>query len=109
MNDPTPPPPAENAPSNPAPPSAKPPAQNSPWQKIAGQIISLLVIFGAVVLVLWVWSITERHPRTDDAVVRANVVGIVPRVRGQIVKLNVQDNQEVKAGDVLLEVDSGRL
>src|SRR5207247_2491536 len=46
-----------------------------------------------------------RHPRTDDAVVRANVVGIAPRVRGLIVKLNVQDNQEVKEGDVLFEID----
>jgi multidrug efflux system membrane fusion protein len=104
MSDPTP-PPAENAPSNPSPPPAKPPPKNDAWRKVAGQITSLIFIFGAVVLVLWVWSITERHPRTDDAVARANVVGIVPRVHGQIIKLNVQDNQEVRAGDVLFEVD----
>jgi len=30
---------------------------------------------------------------------RANVVGIAPRVAGQILKLNVQDNQAVKEGD----------
>ena len=47
----------------------------------------------------------ERHPRTDDATARANVVGIVPRVRGQIVKLAVQDNQVVKEGDLLFEID----
>jgi membrane fusion protein, multidrug efflux system len=105
MSDPVPPPPAENKPPNPEPPPAKSPAKNDAWRKVAGQIISLVVIFGAVVLVLWVWSVTEHYPRTDDAVVRANVVGIVPRVRGQIIKLNVQDNQEVKAGDVLFEVD----
>jgi multidrug efflux system membrane fusion protein len=52
-----------------------------------------------------VWGIIERHPRTDDAIVRANVVGIVPRVRGQIVKLNVRDNQAVAAGEVLFEID----
>src|SRR6185503_9676979 len=34
-----------------------------------------------------------------------NVVGIAPRVRGQISKLNVQDNQAVAAGDVLFEID----
>jgi multidrug efflux system membrane fusion protein len=55
--------------------------------------------------VLCVWSIRERHPRTDDAIAQANVVEIVPRVSGQIIKLNVQDNQEVKAGDVLFEID----
>ena len=47
----------------------------------------------------------ERHPRTDDATVRANVVGIVPRVRGPIVKLHVQDNQAVQEGDLLFEID----
>ncbi len=104
MSDPSPSPP-ENTPPKPEPAPVKQPSKDNPWRKIAAQIITLVVIFGAVVLILWVWSITERHPRTDDAVARANVVGIVPRVHGQIIKLNVQDNQEVKAGDVLFEVD----
>ena len=51
---------------------------------------------GAVLITLYVWGIIERHPRTDDATARANVVGIAPRVAGQILKLNVQDNQAVK-------------
>ena len=84
------------------------PAKNTPkteWRKVVGGILSIVVIFGTAVLALWVWNITQRHPRTHDAVVRANVVGIVPRVRGLIVKLNVQDNQEVKEGDLLFEID----
>ena len=68
-------------------------------------MVSIAVVVGAAVLMLWVWSITERHPRTDDATARANVVGIAPRVRGQIIKLNVQDNQAVAAGEVLFEID----
>ena len=63
------------------------------------------MIFGAVVLILWVWAVTQHHPRTDDATARANVVGIAPRVRGQIIKFNVQDNQAVQAGEVLFEID----
>jgi len=55
--------------------------------------------------VFWVWSVIERHPRTDDAFATANVIGVTPRVRGPIIKLNVQDNQEVKEGDVLFEID----
>src|ERR1043166_4831798 len=77
----------------------------SEWRKPVGLIISVVVILGAVALTLWVWSIMESHPRTDDAVARANVVGIAPRVRGQIIKINVQDNQAVAAGDVLFEID----
>src|SRR5271170_5091482 len=64
-------------------------------RKVAGKILSVLIIFSAMVLALYVWSIIERHPRTDDATVRANVVGIAPRVRGQIIKVHVQDNQAV--------------
>jgi multidrug efflux system membrane fusion protein len=58
-----------------------------------------------VLITLYVWGTIERHPRTDDAAARANVVGIVPRARGQIVKLAVQDNQLVKQGDLLFEID----
>ena len=74
-------------------------------RKVAGKIVSVVIVFAALVLALSVWKIIESHPRTDDATVRANVVGIVPRVRGLIVKLNVQDNQAVKEGDVLFEID----
>src|SRR5499427_9533904 len=74
-------------------------------RKLVRNLIALLIVFGAVFLTLYVWSVLERHPRTDDATARANVVGIAPRVSGQILKLNVQDNQAVKQGDVLFEID----
>src|SRR5437588_10022476 len=74
-------------------------------QKLIRKLVALLIVFGAVVLTLSVWSVLERHPRTDDAAARANVVGIVPRVRGPIVKLAVQDNHLVKQGDLLFEID----
>ena len=74
-------------------------------RKLVRNLVVLLIVFGAVFLTLYVWSVFERHPRTDDATARANVVGIAPRVAGQILKLNVQDNQAVKEGDVLFEID----
>jgi membrane fusion protein, multidrug efflux system len=73
--------------------------------KFVRKLVSLIVVAGAVVITLYVWGIVERHPRTDDATARANVVGIAPRVSGQILKLSVQDNQAVKEGDVLFEID----
>src|SRR4029450_7031148 len=74
-------------------------------QKLIRNLVALLIVFGAVFLTLYVWSVLERHPRTADAAARANVVGIVPRVRGPIVKLAIQDNQLVKQGDLLFEID----
>ncbi|HEY3898674.1 MAG TPA: HlyD family efflux transporter periplasmic adaptor subunit [Chthoniobacter sp.] len=67
--------------------------------------MSLLIVAAAIALVLYVWDVTEQNPRTDDAVARANVVGIIPRVQGPIIKLHVVDNQAVKAGDPLFEID----
>src|SRR5437762_8231493 len=73
--------------------------------KFVRKIVSLIIVASAVIITLYVWGIIERHPRTDDATARANVVGIAPRVSGQIIKLNVQDNQAVKEGAVLFEID----
>jgi multidrug efflux system membrane fusion protein len=92
----------------PAKPSAAPaPArqEHPDGPRIAGQLLSVAIVCAAVVLTLCVWSIVERHPRTDDATARANVVNIVPRVRGQIIKLCVEDNQAVNEGDLLFEID----
>ncbi len=69
------------------------------------KIVAVIVVAGAVLITLYVWGTIERHPRTDDATARANVIGVVPRVRGQIVKLAVQDNQLVKEDDLLFEID----
>src|SRR5213596_4299747 len=74
-------------------------------RKFIRKIVSLIIVASAVLITLYVWGIIERHPRTDDATARANVVGIAPRVAGQILKLNVQDKQAVKEGDVLFEID----
>jgi membrane fusion protein, multidrug efflux system len=79
--------------------------QNVEGRKFIRKIVSLIIVAVAVLITLYVWAIIERHPRTDDATARANVVGIAPRVSGQILKLNVQDNQAVKEGDVLFEID----
>src|SRR4029077_1567408 len=100
------PPPVENRLASPNTASATPPSKGNQWRKVAAQLVGILVVLGAVALTFWVWNITERHPRTDDATARANVVGIAPRVRGQIARLNVQDNQSVAAGDVLFEIDA---
>src|SRR5262245_9275200 len=105
MDQPTAPPPPAAAP-DPRTPAAGPPPAARPgipgeWRKPVAGILSVLVIAGAFALTLAVWRINEHHPRTDDAIARANVVGIAPRVRGQIVRLNVHDNQLVAAGDVL--------
>src|SRR5438270_1810530 len=85
--------------------TAASPGENMDRHKFVRRILTLLIVVSAVVLTLYVWGLIEKHPRTDDATARANVVGVVPRVRGQIVRLAVHDNQAVKEGDLLFEID----
>ncbi|MBV8280189.1 MAG: biotin/lipoyl-binding protein, partial [Verrucomicrobia bacterium] len=68
-------------------------------------ILSLGIIGLAIFLSLRAWDFNEQHPRTDDAVSRANIIGIAPRVAGPIIRINVVDNQFVKGGDLLFEID----
>jgi len=66
---------------------------------------TLGVALTAVALGLVVLYRTNHHPRTDDAEIFANFIGISPQVEGPIIHLNVQDNQFVKKGDLLFEID----
>jgi len=78
---------------------------SSPQKKKAGRIISLAVIAYTVVIGFTALHKANFSPRTDDAEVFANFIGIAPQVDGPIVKLYVKDNQFVKKGDLLLEID----
>jgi multidrug resistance efflux pump len=74
-------------------------------RRVLGRAIGAAIVIGAVVTSAWVWLLLSRHPRTDDAAVRANVVGIAPHVSGPIVELAVVDNQSVRQGELLFVVD----
>jgi len=72
---------------------------------LLGRLIGILIVLGAIVTGTLVWRINYQHPRTNDAMVRANIVGIAPEVSGRIVELHVEDNQYVKQGDLLYVID----
>lgn len=48
---------------------------------------------------------TVYYKSTDDAFIEGHVITVAPRVSGPVMKLNIDDNQEVKKGDLLLEID----
>lgn len=68
--------------------------------------VATAVIFVVAVLigrVLWVRYMDD--PWTRDGRVRAEVVDIAPDVSGAVVELPVRDNQSVKKGDLLMQID----
>src|ERR1700722_9471014 len=73
--------------------------------KLVGWILTVAIVTGALVLGLIVLYHTNSYPRTDDAEIAANFIGMAPQVEGPILHLNVRDNQFVKQGDLLYEID----
>ena len=63
------------------------------------------VVLVAVGLVFWKYWVYVTNPWTRDGQVRANVIQVAPRVSAPIVALPINDNQFVKAGDLLFEID----
>ena len=63
-------------------------------------LVALLVVGG----VLFWWHSTF-YEDTDDAQVNGHLIQISSRIAGQVIKVNVDENQSVKKGDVLVEVD----
>src|SRR5260370_615025 len=49
-----------------------------------GRLLGIAIVAGAIMTSLWAWAVTYRHPRTDDAAVRANIVGIAPDVSAHV-------------------------
>ena len=52
----------------------------------------------------WMWF-TAGKESTDDAQIEADIVPVATRVPGQVQKLAAQDNQHVKKGDLILQLD----
>jgi len=68
-------------------------------------LVTGVVIVLAIGAALLMYTRYVNRPWTRDAQVRANVIGIAPRVEGPIVQIPIQDNQPVKKGDLLFEID----
>jgi membrane fusion protein (multidrug efflux system) len=70
------------------------------------QVIAGIVTLAAC-LATGIYYLEEVAPyeSTDDAFIEAHVTPVAPQVAGRVAQLLVQDNQEVKAGDVLLQID----
>jgi membrane fusion protein (multidrug efflux system) len=63
-----------------------------------------LVVAAASVAIL-IYMSRQGKETTDDAQVEAHVSNVAARIAGQVKRVLVVDNQEVKAGDVLVELD----
>lgn len=70
--------------------------------------VTALVVVAAVYAGWQLWVHYEVEPWTRDGRVKAYVVQVAPDVSGLVTAVPVQDNQDLKAGDTLFEIDRAR-
>jgi membrane fusion protein (multidrug efflux system) len=66
-------------------------------------LVAAIVVAALVALGIW-WHSTFSED-TDDAQVNGHLIQVSSRIAGQVVKVDVEENQVVKAGDAIAELD----
>ena len=67
--------------------------------------VGVAVLIALFAVIFYYLRCVAPYESTDDAFIDGYVTLISPRVPGQVARLLVADNQDVKAGDVLVEID----
>jgi membrane fusion protein (multidrug efflux system) len=101
-------PPAPAAPpeTNPKPlPSSEQDFRSRRTNSSAFRIGAVVAVVVLLIVGFFVYRYVSSYESTDDAQVDGHVNSVSTRITGHVLKLNVDDNQYVKAGTVLVEVD----
>ena len=83
-------------------PESATPKKNNRRRHVIASVATLVV---GLATGIYYFECVAPYESTDDAFIEAHVTPIAPQVAGRVAQLLVQDNQEVKAGDVLLQID----
>jgi membrane fusion protein, multidrug efflux system len=75
------------------------------YRRPAFMIGALLILLVGATFGLRYWLYARSHESTDDAFIDAHVTPVSPKVSGYVTKVYVDSNQQVKKGDLLLEID----
>ena len=71
--------------------------------RLFSYVITLIIVGLALWAAVSLYLRYIEHPWTRDGQVRANIVGIPPRVSGPIIHVAVHDNQQLRKGDLLFK------
>lgn len=73
--------------------------------RIPAYVVGGVILLGAIIG-LFYWLYARQFESTDDAFVDGNIVQISPKISSHVAKIYVSENQPVKKGDLLIELDS---
>src|ERR1700690_3279771 len=80
-----------------------------PVRKRRPFLILSVIAVGAVGAVLLYAKLTGGRETTDDAQIAADIVPVSPRVGGLVARVHIGENQRVKQGEPLIELDAADL
>ena len=83
--------------------SYAPPVRRNP--KFRRNIVILIVVLVVLVGCVFLWRYLSSYESTDDAQADVHLYPVSARISGYVVKVNVDDNQWVEKGTVLVEID----
>jgi membrane fusion protein, multidrug efflux system len=72
-------------------------------RKIVGALLCLAAV--AMVAAGCVWARESGGTSTDNAYIRGDVTSLAPKIAGYVMEVDVEDNQAVRAGDILFRID----
>lgn len=75
------------------------------YRRPAFLIAAVIVLLVAAAVGINYWLYARSHESTDDAFIDAHTTSVSPKVGGYVVKVYVKANQQVKKGDLLVEID----
>ena len=75
------------------------------WRRRPAVLVGTLAIAALLIWGFGIFARTFSHERTDYAFLAADIVSISPKVSGEVTEVFVQDNQIVKAGEPLVQID----
>ena len=75
------------------------------YRRPAFLIAAVIVLLIAAIVGIRYWLYARSHESTDDAFIDAHITAVSPKVSGYIAKVHVKSNQQVKKGDLLVEID----
>lgn len=93
------------APDAPAPPQSR--RSRSPRRKHVAWIVIAVIAIIAISFGIRYWHQSSLYETTDDAYVGANQAEIAAQITGPVIRVHVRDQQHVKAGDMLFDIDPG--
>jgi membrane fusion protein (multidrug efflux system) len=92
--------------STPTPANPEAEAETEIEQPKSSRKAILVVVVAVLVLVaIGIWWHSTFSEDTDDAQVNGHLIQVSSRIAGQVLKIDVEENQVVKAGDVIAELD----